>query len=118
MSEIQELEAEKVRLQKQVAFRDQILKLSENHEFRKVIHDGFMNEEAARCARMAGEPTMKAEEKQAMLEMAMAAGHLQRVARRGVGGGRGRAPASHRAAAHKLRTRDGGRQGVPAAALQ
>ena len=78
MSEIQELEAEKVRLQKQVAFRDQILKLSENHEFRKVIHDGFMNEEAARCARMAGEPTMKAEEKQVMLEMAMAAGHLQR----------------------------------------
>ena len=34
MSEIQELEAEKVRLQKQVAFRDQILKLSEIHEFR------------------------------------------------------------------------------------
>ena len=78
MSEIQELEAEKVRLQKQVAFRDQILKLSENHEFRKVIHDGFMNEECARSARMAGEPTLSDVERRNMLDMAMAAGHLQR----------------------------------------
>lgn len=78
MSEIQELEAEKVRLQKQVALRDQILKLSENHEFRKVIHDGFLNEECARSARMAGEPTLSDVERRNMLDMAMAAGHLQR----------------------------------------
>lgn len=78
MSEIQELEAEKARLQKQVTLRDQILKLSENHEFRKVIHDGFLNEECARSARMAGEPTLSDVERRNMLDMAMAAGHLQR----------------------------------------
>lgn len=78
MSQILELEAEKQRLQKQVVFRDQILKLSENHEFRKVIHDGFLNEECARSARMAGEPTLSDIERRNMLDMAMAAGHLQR----------------------------------------
>ena len=62
MSEIQELEAEKVRLARQVTLRDQILKLSENFEFRKVIHDGFLTDV----------------ERRNMLDMAMAAGHLQR----------------------------------------
>ena len=78
MSEIQELEAEKDRLKKQVELRDQILKLSANHDFRKVIHDGFMNEECARSARMAGEPTLSEVERRNLLDMSMAAGHLQR----------------------------------------
>lgn len=78
MSQIQELEAQKADLQKQVDLRDQILKLSGDHAFRKVINEGFLRDEAARSIRMAGEPTLSAQEKSGLIEMALAAGHLQR----------------------------------------
>ena len=78
MSQIQDLEAQKADLQKQVELRDQILKLSGNHDFRKVINEGFLRDEAARSIRMAGEPTLTAQEKSGLIEMALAAGHLQR----------------------------------------
>ena len=78
MSQIQELEAQKEDLKKQVELRDQILKLSGNHDFRKVINEGFLRDEAARSVRMAGEPTLTPVEKAGMIEMALAAGHLQR----------------------------------------
>ena len=78
MSQIQELEAQKADLAKQVELRDQILKLSGNHDFRKVINEGFLRDEAARSIRMAGEPTLSAHEKSGLIEMALSAGHLQR----------------------------------------
>lgn len=78
MSQIQALEAQKIDEQKLVDLRDAILRLSGNHDFRKVINEGFLRDEAARSIRMAGEPTLSAQEKTALIEMALAAGHLQR----------------------------------------
>lgn len=78
MSEIQELEAQKKDLQKQVELRDQILKLSENREFRKVVQEEFFLHEAARCARIAGDPGMDEKMRNDAMEMAKAAGHFQR----------------------------------------
>lgn len=78
MSQIQELEAQKVDMQKQVDLRDAILKLSGNHEFRKVINEGFLRDDCARNARIAGDPTLDAKQQQDALNMALAAGHLQR----------------------------------------
>ena len=75
---IAEIEAQKEDLKKLVEFRDQILKLSANHEFRKVIQDGFLRDEAARSARMAGDPNIDANARASLIEMALSAGHLQR----------------------------------------
>lgn len=78
MSEIQELEAQKESLKKQVELRDQILKLSENFEFRKVIQDGFLRDDCARNARIGGDPTLTEKQQKDAIAMALAAGHLQR----------------------------------------
>ena len=78
MSEIQELESHKEDLKRQVELRDQILKLSENHDFRKVIHDNFFEKETARNARIGGDPNLDEKQRNDALQMAMAAGHLQR----------------------------------------
>lgn len=78
MSEIQELEAQKVELKTQIEFRDQILKLSENYEFRQVVLERFFKEDAARNARIAGDPGLDEAQRKDALQMAMAPGHFQR----------------------------------------
>lgn len=78
MSEIQELEAQKEDLKKQVELRDQILKLSANHEFRKVIHEEFFQKEASRLVRIGGDPSLDKQQRQDAIDMALATGHLQR----------------------------------------
>ena len=77
MSEIQELEAQKEDLKAQVELRDQILKLSANHEFRKVIHEEFFQKEAGRRVRIGGEPARDKHQRQDAIDMALATGHLQ-----------------------------------------
>ena len=79
MSEIQELEAQKEDLKKQVELRDQILKLSANHEFRKVIHEEFFQKEAGRLVRIGGDPSLDKQQRQDAIDMALATGHLQRI---------------------------------------
>lgn len=78
MSDIEELEAQKIDLKKMIELRDQILKLANNHEFRKVIHEQFFLHEAARNARIGGDPNLDEKQRGDALQMAMAAGHLQR----------------------------------------
>ena len=78
MSEIQELEAQKEDLKVQVELRDQILKLSANHEFRKVIHEEFFQKEAGRLVRIGGDPALDKQQRQDAIDMALATGHLQR----------------------------------------
>ena len=78
MSDIQGLEAQKADLQKQVELRDLILKLSGNFEFRKVIEENYLITEAARNARIGGDPNLDEKQRNDALQMAMAAGHLQR----------------------------------------
>ena len=76
MSEIQELEAQKEDLKAQVELRDQILKLSANHEFRKVIHEEFFQKEAGRLVRIGGDPSLDKQQRQDAIDMALATGHL------------------------------------------
>lgn len=78
MSEIQKLEAQKEDLKKQVELRDQILKLSSNHEFRNVIHVEFFQKEAGRLVRIGGDPALDKQQRQDAIDMALATGHLQR----------------------------------------
>lgn len=78
MSEIQALEAQKEDLKKQVELRDQILKLSANHEFRKVIHEEFFQKEAGRLVRIGGDPSLDKQQRQDAIDMALSTGHLQR----------------------------------------
>ena len=78
MSEIQELEAQKEDLKRQVELRDQILKLSANHEFRKVIHEEFFQKEAGRLVRIGGDPALDKQQREDAIDMALATGHLQR----------------------------------------
>ena len=78
MSEIQELVAQKEDLKAQVELRDQILKLSANHEFRKVIHEEFFQKEAGRLVRIGGDPSLDKQQRQDAIDMALATGHLQR----------------------------------------
>lgn len=58
--------------------RDMALKLSENHEFRKLILEEFCVNECARYARESANPILKPEERADALAMAQAAGHLKR----------------------------------------
>lgn len=78
MSEIAQFEARKAQLKKQAALRDQILKLSANPDFRDVIDKGFIHDEAARNARIGGDPALSKDQREDALQMAMASGHLQR----------------------------------------
>ena len=78
MSEIQELETQKEYLKAQVELRDQILKLSANHEFRKVIHEEFFQKEAGSLVRIGGDPSLDKQQRQDAIDMALATGHLQR----------------------------------------
>lgn len=78
MSTIAQFEARKTKLKAQVAFRDQILKLSTNPDFREVIDKGFIHDEAARNARIGGDPALGKQEREDAIQMALASGHLQR----------------------------------------
>lgn len=58
--------------------RDNILQLSENVLFRKVIREDFMVEEAARYVRESGDPALTDVQRADALNIAQAAGHLKR----------------------------------------
>lgn len=78
MSELMQLE-EQLRQTKEVAeFGELARKLYENHEFRKVIIDGFMLRECARYVQISCDPNLKSNEREDALAIAQAAGHLKR----------------------------------------
>ena len=56
MSDMNQIEISIEQAQKLVDRKNQIEKLTSNREFRKVIIDGYFNEEAARLAGIAGDP--------------------------------------------------------------
>lgn len=78
MSQIAQLEAQKKDLREAVDLRDQILRLSQNIDFRAVIEEDYLIQEAARNARTAGDPNLTAEMRADCISMAIASGHLQR----------------------------------------
>jgi hypothetical protein len=78
MSQVQKLERQLEDSKKLVEVRDMVLKLSQNREFKKVIHDLFMVQEAARMVGLSADPALPANERADALNMAQAAGHLKR----------------------------------------
>lgn len=78
MSEIEQLEAQKKDLKVQVELRDQIIKLSQNFEFRKVFHEEFFQKEASRLVRIGGDPNLDEKQRADAISMALATGHVQR----------------------------------------
>lgn len=79
-NEDQSIELRQARLerQSQVAFRDSILRLIENADFRTVIENHFMTEETLRAARSIADPNLDAKMQSDMVSMAAASGHLRR----------------------------------------
>lgn len=78
MSEVYALEQQLSNAKILVEHRDLALKLSKNHEFRKLILDIFCKEECARYAQASADPALPANERADSLAMAQAAGHLKR----------------------------------------
>lgn len=78
MSDVVALEQQLSNAKQLVETRRMALKLSNNHEFRKLILEEFCTNEAARMVQNSGNPALKAEERADSLAMAQASGHLKR----------------------------------------
>lgn len=78
MSEVESLEQQLKNAKLLVEQKQMALKLYDNHEFRKLIVEGFMLNEAARYVQASGDPSLSAEQRQDALNMAQASGHLKR----------------------------------------
>ena len=78
MPRLNQLEEQLVDTKALIERRDNILQLSENHLFRKVIREDFMVEEAARYVRESGDPALTDAQRQDALNIAQAAGPLKR----------------------------------------
>jgi hypothetical protein len=78
VSQLQQLEQGLAEAKAQVALRDQIAKLMENREFRKVIREGFCETDCARYARESADPALTDRQRADALALAQAAGHLKR----------------------------------------
>ena len=61
-----------------MALRDMAVKLSTNREFRKLIIEGFIQTETNRLMVCAGDVRFKKEDRDQMMESALAGGHLKR----------------------------------------
>lgn len=61
-----------------IARRDLAIKLSENHEFRKLILEDFCTTEAARLVQLSADPALDPLQRADSLNMAQASGHLRR----------------------------------------
>lgn len=78
MSDIQALEQNIKDAEELSSRRQMALKLSENHEFRKLFIDGFFLLEAARLVQMSSDPSVGVQERADALSMAQATGHMRR----------------------------------------
>ncbi len=77
-AEIQGLEAQNEKLEAVRANRDLAIKLSGNREFKKLIMEEYMVNEAARLVQMSADPIISVQERADALAMAQASGHLKR----------------------------------------
>ncbi len=75
---IAELENQKDQLKKLTELRDIAEKLYRNKDFKKLILEEYMINEAARLAQVSGDPNLNKEQKEDAMAMAQATGHLKR----------------------------------------
>ena len=61
-----------------VARRDAALRLYDNRDFKLLMVDGFMRDEAARYVQASGDPAISLQDRADSLAMAQASGHLKR----------------------------------------
>ena len=61
-----------------VARRDAALRLHDNRDFKLLMVDGFMRDEAARYVQASGDPALSAEDRADSLALAQASGHVKR----------------------------------------
>jgi len=78
MSAVTDLEAQLKAAKNTGDLHASLMRLQSNKDFRKIIMEGFCQEECARYIVMAGDSELEQNERNDALNMAMAAGHLQR----------------------------------------
>jgi len=78
MSDIQDLEQGIKDAEELIGRRKMALKLSDNHDFRKLILEDYMVTEAARLVQLSADPALDAMQRADALAMAQATGHLKR----------------------------------------
>jgi hypothetical protein len=77
-TDLQQLETGLEEAKKIIAFRDAILKLTENREFKRVVREEFFERDCARYARESADPSLTDRQRADALAMAQAAGHFKR----------------------------------------
>ncbi len=78
MSDIQDLERNIQQAKEVMAQRDMMNKLSDNHEFRKLIIEGYCVHETARFVHLSTDPNLSDRDRADALGCAQAAGYLKR----------------------------------------
>ena len=78
VSEVIALERQQSDSKLLVERRQMALRLAENHDFRKLILEGFCLQDAARYVQESADPFMSADQRADALNLAQASGHLKR----------------------------------------
>jgi hypothetical protein len=78
MSNVAQFEQQLSDAKSLVERRDMALKLRNNREFKKLILDDYLVQEAARLVTAAGDPLLDEKKQRDCMEMAKGAGHLKR----------------------------------------
>ncbi|QWY83528.1 hypothetical protein [Rhizobium phage RHph_X2_28B] len=81
MSDLNELEHQRTKLKELVAQRDQVQRLFQNSDFKKLVVEAYFVTESARLVHLSSDPTASKEDREDALNMAQAAGHLKRYFR-------------------------------------
>lgn len=78
MNDLKELEFQRETAEFFIKRKEMIQRLQDNPDFQKVITEEFCEKECAGYAKASGDPSLSKEDRESALQMAQAAGHLQR----------------------------------------
>lgn len=78
MATREELEQQVKDNAKLIKLAENVRRLNENRDFKALIHDEYLEKEAARLVQLSGDPRLNAEQRADALAMAVATGHLKR----------------------------------------
>lgn len=78
MTEVEQMRKDVNDLKKYVELADATERLLDNRDFKEVFLEHFMTQECARNAQMSSDPNLREDVRKACLDLAQAAGHVQR----------------------------------------
>ena len=78
MSDLTELNRQLENAKAVAGQKEKIERLMRNRDFKELIVDGFMRDEAARLVGLSADPNLEAKDQHDCLSMAQAGGHLKR----------------------------------------